>query len=152
MSIRVGDRVHDAEHGVAIVREVRKVEFADGAEVCVIEVLATGVIRSRPAVALVRAEVAIEEVYRVLRSKDPPSAEPWAATRRRYVHRIASGHPLLIAFVLRELAPLVVGKKLCADQRALYQRARTLVVREVATMRGVAEDVVEREIDAIFGT
>jgi CarD family transcriptional regulator len=90
-------------------------------------------------------------VYDVLRDKEAPRFDgSWQDQYREYTHRIATGDPLMVAGVLRELHRLGTERALSSGERTMYDQVRSLVVEEVAAVREVEEAVVQAEIDAIF--
>src|SRR5688500_278629 len=156
MPFKVGEQLYVPEHGVGV---IRRIEHRLEGTIYVMSIVGTGLVYSVPLVQLevrgIRALIpasAVERVYDVLRADEEPSHDPWKRRRPEYAHRLATGDPLQVAFVLRELARLEARKKLSAGEREMYDRARSLVVHELAAVRGVNEHVVQKEIDEIFAT
>jgi CarD family transcriptional regulator len=66
------------------------------------------------------------------------------------MEKIKTGSVFEIAEVLRDLCVLRVTKDLSFGERRMLEQARSLLVRELALAKGVAEDKVGAEIDALF--
>lgn len=153
----VGDEVYIPRRGVGVVRSITT---GGDDQSYVIEFLKGGITQTVPVTQLWhlggRAPLpssAVDMVYDVLRDQETPMFHgSWNARYREYTHRIATGDPLMVARVLRDLQLLAAERALSAGEREMYDQVRSLVVEEIAVARAVGEDVVQAEIDAIFPT
>ncbi len=94
----------------------------------------------------------IEEVYEVLRRRgEKISTATWNRRYREYMEKIRTGSLIEIATVLRDLCLLRSDKDLSYGERNMLENARALLVQELALAKNLGEDVVEREIEALFG-
>ena len=93
----------------------------------------------------------IKEVYDILRSKEVSvDGQTWNRRYREYMEKIKTGSVFEIAEVLRDLSVLRVTKELSFGERKMLDTARGLLVKELAIAKGVGEDKIVGEIDAIF--
>jgi CarD family transcriptional regulator len=93
----------------------------------------------------------VKEVYAILRSRDVPrDTQTWNRRYREYMEKIKTGSVFEIAEVMRDLAVLRASKELSFGERRMLETARGLLVKELALAKGVPEDKVGGEIDAIF--
>ena len=93
----------------------------------------------------------VKEVYAILRSRDVPrDTQTWNRRYREYMEKIKTGSVFEIAEVMRDLAVLRASKELSFGERRMLETARGLLIKELAIAKGVAEDKIAGEIDAIF--
>ena len=73
----------------------------------------------------------IEELQNILKIRDiEPSNQTWNRRYREYMAKIATGEPLQIAEVLRDLALLKLKKSLSFGERKMYDQAMDLLIEE----------------------
>ena len=96
----------------------------------------------------------VEEVYKILRKKEPSQIDhqTWNRRYREYMEKIHTGQVQEIAEVLRALFLLKHYKDLSFGERKLLDQAETLLVKELSLAQNIEEEEVEKELDAIFGT
>jgi CarD family transcriptional regulator len=93
----------------------------------------------------------VKEVYSILRSRDiPRDTQTWNRRYREYMEKIKTGSVFEIAEVLRDLSVLRATKELSFGERKMLETARQLIVKELALAKGVGDDKIGGEIDAIF--
>ena len=93
----------------------------------------------------------VKEVYAILKSRDiPRDTQTWNRRYREYMEKIKTGSVFEIAEVLRDLSVLRATKDLSFGERKMLETARGLMVKELALAKGVPEDKISAEIDAIF--
>jgi CarD family transcriptional regulator len=93
----------------------------------------------------------VKEVYSILKSRDVPrDTQTWNRRYREYMEKIKTGSVFEIAEVLRDLCVLRFTKELSFGERKMLDTARGLLVKELALAKGVADDKIAGEIDAIF--
>ncbi len=159
MQYTVGDKVVVPALGVGIVKAIESLDMAGATyEVYTIKVLDDGSmfqvpVQSASANGLrpIMGPEALAQVDAVLRDHDiQPRREPWNQRFRAYNSQIASGDPVEVARVLRDLSCIQQGKALSSGERRIYDRAHTLVVQELVHARDVDEPTIRRELNAIF--
>ena len=93
----------------------------------------------------------VKEVYAILKSRDiPRDTQTWNRRYREYMEKIKTGSVFEIAEVLRDLSVLRATKDLSFGERKMLETARGLILKELALAKGVTEDKISAEIDAIF--
>jgi CarD family transcriptional regulator len=92
-----------------------------------------------------------KEVYSILKSRDVPrDTQTWNRRYREYMEKIKTGSVFEIAEVLRDLCVLRSTKELSFGERKMLDTARGLIIKELALAKGVGDDKIGAEIDAIF--
>ena len=93
----------------------------------------------------------VKEVYSILKSRDiPRDTQTWNRRYREYMEKIKTGSVFEIAEVLRDLCVLRTTKELSFGERKMLETARGLIIKELALAKGVGDDKIGAEIDAIF--
>lgn len=98
------------------------------------------------------SEAEVREIFRILKVTDIPlDTQTWNRRYRGFVEKLATGSVFSVAEVLRDLSRVKVVKDgLSFSERQMLERARTLIVKEIAVARSQAEDQVREQIEAIF--
>jgi CarD family transcriptional regulator len=93
----------------------------------------------------------VKEVYSILKSRDVPrDTQTWNRRYREYMEKIKTGSVFEIAEVMRDLCVLRTTKELSFGERKMLDTARGLITKELALAKGVGDDKIGAEIDAIF--
>ncbi len=93
----------------------------------------------------------VKEVFEILRSRDiPRDTQTWNRRYREYMEKIKTGSVFEIAEVMRDLSVLRATKDLSFGERKMLETARGLLVKELALAKGVTEDKILADVDAIF--
>jgi CarD family transcriptional regulator len=93
----------------------------------------------------------VRRVYGILREKEVSvDSTTWNRRYREYMEKIKTGSVFEIAEVLRDLCVLRLTKELSFGERKMLETARGLLIKELAIAKGVGEDKIFTEIDAIF--
>jgi CarD family transcriptional regulator len=93
----------------------------------------------------------VKEVYSILKSRDiPRDTQTWNRRYREYMEKIKTGSVFEIAEVLRDLCVLRMTKELSFGERKMLENSRTLIIKELALAKGVGDEKIGAEIDAIF--
>ena len=74
----------------------------------------------------------------------------WNRRQREYNEKIKTGSVFEIAEVMRDLYVLKKGKTLSFGERSMMDKARTLLIKELALAKEVEEDVIEKKIEKFF--
>jgi len=155
----VGDKAVYPVHGVAevIALENRDIGGSQTA-VYILKILDTGMKIMVPTVNagsvglrdLISAKQ-VKEVYEILKSRDVPrDTQTWNRRYREYMEKIKTGSVFEIAEVMRDLAVLRQTKDLSFGERKMLETARGLLIKELALAKGVGEDKLAAEVDAMF--
>ena len=155
----VGDKAVYPAHGVAEVMALEQRDIGgNNFSVYVLKVLETGlkiILPTSNAVAvglrdLITAKQ-VKEVYSILKSRDiPRDTQTWNRRQREYMEKIKTGSVFEIAEVLRDLSVLRLTKELSFGERKMLEMARGLLTKELAIAKGVGEDKIAADLEAIF--
>jgi CarD family transcriptional regulator len=161
VQFKVGDRAVYPAHGVGVIKAIETNDF-EGTSLTyyVLKILDNGMTIMVPlqnADAIGMRDVIdashVETIYGVLRDRDTPTdKQTWNRRYREYMQRIKTGDPLEIGRVLRDLAIMKKDKNLSFGERKMYDQAKSLLVQEISVAKDIREDVIEKEIAAIFET
>ena len=93
----------------------------------------------------------VKEVLSILKERDiPRDTQTWNRRYREYMEKIKTGSVFEIAEVMRDLSVLRATKDLSFGERKMLETARGLLIKELAIAKGVGEDKIGAEVDAIF--
>ena len=158
-TFRVGDLAVYPAHGVAQIVGVETREISANKQTFyILKILENGMkimIPTRNAGAvglreLIRADE-VDEVFAILKSREVAvEGQTWNRRYREYMEKIKTGSVFEIAEVLRDLQRLKGDKELSFGERKMLDTARGLMIKELALAKGVGEDKISAEIDAIF--
>ena len=155
----VGDKAVYPVHGVA---EVVALESRDiggsNTPVYILKILDTGMKIMVPTINAgsvglrdLISSKQVKEVISILKSRDiPRDTQTWNRRYREYMEKIKTGSVFEIAEVMRDLCVLRTTKELSFGERKMLDTARGLLTKELALAKGVGEDKISAEIDAIF--
>ncbi|MCC7536982.1 MAG: CarD family transcriptional regulator [Deltaproteobacteria bacterium] len=97
------------------------------------------------------SEEEIREIFEILREKTIAfDNQTWNRRYRGFMDKIKTGSIFDVAEVMRDLYRLKTSKSLSFGEKRMLETARNLIVKEIAVARGKTEEVVRREIEAIF--
>lgn len=98
------------------------------------------------------SEAQIREVFRVLKVRDVVlDTQTWNRRYRALVEKMNTASIVEVAEVLRDLTlQRSVKEVLSFSERQMLERARLLLIKEISVARGVAEDKVRAQVDAVF--
>ena len=155
----VGDKTVYPVHGVAEVVALESRDIGGNkTSVYILKILDTGLKIMVPTINagsvglrdLITSKQ-VKEVYSILKSRDiPRDTQTWNRRYREYMEKIKTGSVFEIAEVLRDLSVLRLTKDLSFGERKMLDTARGLLTKELALAKGVTEDKIVAEIDAIF--
>jgi CarD family transcriptional regulator len=159
VNFKVGDKVVYPNHGIGVIEEISRPAGNAGERVfyC-LRILAnqstvlvptsnTDQVGLRKVVS--RKEV--DRVFRILRSTDVAVAADWKGRYQENSDRMRTGSIEEVAQVLKNLALLSQNKSLSYRERKMLDKARYLVVSEIAEVSKVPEAKVEEKIDKAIG-
>ena len=92
------------------------------------------------------------EVLEVLEEKKiAVTSQPWNRRYREYTEMLNSGSLYEVAKVLRDLSLIKTDKDLSFGERGLLDKAKSLLVTELAVSRRCKEQRVQTEIEEMLG-
>jgi CarD family transcriptional regulator len=158
-SFNVGEKTVYPGHGVAELVALEEQEISGHALVFyVLRVLENNMtVRvPKPKAAAVGLRHLVEapevaQVYEVLKHRgDKISTATWNRRYREYMEKIKTGSLVEIATVLRDLCLLRSDKELSFGERKMLDTARSLLVQELALVKGQQEPDIAKELDELF--
>ena len=155
MEFRVGEKVVYPNHGVGIIEQVtsRSVngipeEFymlrihANSSLVMV----PTANVKSVGMRKIIR-KVDCEGLFKLLEEDFFEPASDWKGRYKQNLDKMKSGRLQDIADVLKTLNYISARKTLSFREKKMYERARYLIISEIAVINGMDEGDVERQVD-----
>lgn len=157
---KIGDKAVYRNHGVAIITGIETIEmYGSHQNVYVLEVMDSKRDRVMIPVDKVNSvglrnlitEEEVEEVFDILRERpDTFDQQTWNRRQRKYTEKINTGSIYDVAEVLRDLYLLKFDKTLSFGEKRMLDRAKQLLVKELAIARGQEETEVEEDLETIF--
>ncbi len=155
MAFKVGDRLVYPNHGVGIVEGLQESMLDGSARPCyqlrllgnnsrvMVPVSNSDRIGLRP---LTRRNE-LGGVFRVLEDGNVELSGDWKGRYKQNLDKMRSGRLTEIADVLKNLSWVQKQKALSFREKKMYERARYLIVSEIAQINGLPEAEVEGEVD-----
>jgi CarD family transcriptional regulator len=94
----------------------------------------------------------VDHLFKLLQEDIFEPEADWKGRYKDHSEKMRTGSIFQVAEVLRNLMYLSFKKSLSFREKRMLDRAKQLIVSEVATVRGVAEKSVEEQIDRIMTT
>lgn len=94
----------------------------------------------------------IRRIFQILKVKDVPiDTQTWNRRQRAFVEKLSTGSVFEVAEVMRDLERVKdVKDALSFSERQMLERARQLLIKEIAVSRNKTDDIVRAQIDALF--
>ena len=155
MEFKIGDKVVYPNHGIGIIEKIQTKQVAGSEETyCTLRILANdstvmvplsnmGTIGIRPVLASRR----VETVLTLLRDGQVDLQGDWKGRFLENSEKMRSGHVEKVAEVLKSLSYLSSVKTLSYRERKMLDRARFLVVSELAEASQQPIDKIESQVD-----
>lgn len=158
MRFKVGDKVVYPNQGVGEIHEVcLKDIMGREEEFYMLRILANDSTVMIPVsnvenVGLRRlsSEEELESLFDVLQSNDYEPDQDWKNRYKENVEKMKTGSIVEVGQVLQNLYFLSFSKPLSFREKKMYDRARQLVISEISTVRGEAENRVEDSVEAML--
>jgi CarD family transcriptional regulator len=97
------------------------------------------------------SEQEINDIFEILKEETIAfDNQTWNRRYRGFMDKIKTGSVYDVAEVLRDLYRLKAEKSLSFGERQMLEKARSLIVKEIAVARRRSEDKVVAEIEEIF--
>jgi CarD family transcriptional regulator len=159
MQFKLGDKAVHPKHGVGEITSVDERELGGTRAVFyVLRILDNGMKIMVPANAAaaggLRSIMSSKEADAVLdtmRAREVAvDVQPWSRRFRAYTEMVQSGLPHEVAKVLRDMHRLKFDKDLSFGERHLLDRAKSLLMKELAFAKKVPEEKLAQEVASIF--
>lgn len=94
----------------------------------------------------------IRRIFQILKVKDVPiDTQTWNRRQRAFVEKLSTGSVFEVAEVMRDLERVKdVKDALSFSERQMLERARQLLIKEIAVSRNKPDESVRAQIDALF--
>jgi CarD family transcriptional regulator len=156
MTFKAGDRVVYPHHGAAIIEKTETKEvFGEQTEYLVLRMAHGEMTLSVP---VDKAEDVgmrwpisgedVEDLFEVLQRRDVREPANWSRRFKNHQEKLKSGDVYQVAEVVRNLALRDGEKGLSAGEKALYNKARSVLVSELSFALDVPEDDATEKVDA----
>lgn len=155
MAFKVGDRLVYPNHGVGVVETIQKSLLEGSNAPCyqfrlignnsrvIVPVGNSDRIGLRP---LTRRKD-VGSVFHVLENAALPPSDDWKGRYKENLEKMRSGRLTDIAAVLKNLAWVQRQKALSFREKKMYERARYLIVSEIAQINGLHEGEVATAVE-----
>ncbi|MCZ6777449.1 MAG: CarD family transcriptional regulator [Acidobacteria bacterium] len=159
MAFKVGDKVVYPNHGIGVIEDIamRAENGGDSAFYCLriysnkSTVMVPTANTDQVGLRKVVSKKQLDRVFRILRSSDMTVASDWKGRYQENSDRMRTGSIEEVAQVLKNLALLSQSKSLSYRERKMLDKARYLVVSEIAEVSRQSEQKVEEKIDRAIG-
>ncbi|MBI4446765.1 MAG: CarD family transcriptional regulator [Acidobacteria bacterium] len=158
MSFKIGDKVVYPNHGVGIIQQVCKHNIAGRQEEFYTLKIASNnstvmiPIGNVDQVGLRRLcnEKQLKKLFQILKDNFSTPNPDWKDRYKDNVEKMKTGSIFDVAEVLKNLYFLSFQKSLSFREKKMFDRARQLVVSEIATVRGQTAEIVESRVDDLL--
>lgn len=98
------------------------------------------------------SEGEIRRIFQILKVRDVPiDTQTWNRRQRAFVEKLSTGSVFEVAEVMRDLERVKdVKDALSFSERQMLERARQLLIKEIAVSRNKSDETVRAQIDALF--
>jgi len=159
MDFRVGDKVVYPNHGVGIVEQITHNHLNGRADhFYLVRILSNGLRVTVPCLNAdcvgLRRIIKPAEVPRVLhalKNGKNDSAHDWKSRFKQNSEKMRTGSLYEVAAVLKSLVVLSQDKILSFREKKMLDRARQLLVAELAVARNVTETTIEQALEKSLG-
>ncbi|HEV8200923.1 MAG TPA: CarD family transcriptional regulator [Candidatus Polarisedimenticolia bacterium] len=155
MQFKIGDKVVYPNHGLGIIEQIEKREVGDRLE----EFLRLRIVGNDSTVMVPRGNTAnvglrpivsrkeIESVFDVLKDTRIKVFDDWKGRFQENSDKMRTGSITEVAMVFKSLTHLSLQKNLSYRERRMLDRARYLIVSEIAEVEKMKTEDVEIKVD-----
>ncbi len=156
MEFRIGDKVVYPNHGVGIIEQVtsRAVDGGIPEEFYLLRIHSNASVVMVPTANVKSVGLRriikrgdVEGLFKLLQGDFFEPESDWKGRYKDHSEKMRTGSIFQVAEVLRNLVYLSFKKSLSFREKRMLDRAKQLIVSEVATVRGLNEKSVEDQID-----
>lgn len=155
MRFDVGDKVVYPNHGVGVIEEIRQREIAGADQdfyhlrILSNETMVMVPVGNSKAVGLrkIFTKSDVKKLFKLLRDAEFETYSNWKGRYKGNAEKMRSGHLFEMADVLKNLVHLSQRKTLSYREKRMYEKAKYLIISEVATVEGLTEQQVQEKIE-----
>ena len=159
MTFKIGDKAVHPKHGVGEVTAIEHRELGGTQGMFyILKILDNGMkvmvptnAASQAGLRGIMSQKEADAVLETMRAREVAvDLQPWSRRFRAYTEMVQSGLPHEVAKVLRDMHRLKFDKDLSFGERHLLDRAKSLLMKELAFAKRVTEAVLAEEVAGIF--
>ncbi|MEE8350184.1 MAG: CarD family transcriptional regulator [Acidobacteriota bacterium] len=158
MDYKVGEKVIYPNQGVGVIEEICTKNIAgQNEEFYMLRIVSNNstvmIPTSNVEVVGIRklcGEKEVKQLFKILKAELNEHNPDWKNRYKGNVERMNSGSIFEVAKVLKNLFFLSFQKSLSFREKKMFDRARQLVVSEIATVQDKAQDDVEKAVDKLL--
>jgi CarD family transcriptional regulator len=155
MDFRIGDKVVYPNHGVGIIEEIKsRIDNGNDEKFYMLRIHSNSSLVMVPlsnvkSVGLRRIikKTEVEGLFKLLQEDFFEPEADWKGRYKDHSEKMRTGSIFHVAEVLRNLMYLSYKKSLSFREKRMLDRAKQLIVSEIATVRGANEKAIEDQID-----
>ena len=156
MEFRIGDKVVYPNHGVGIIEQVtrRTVDGSQPEEFYMLRIHSNASLVMVPTANVKSVGLRkiikrgdVDGLFKLLQEDFFEPESDWKGRYKDHSEKMRTGSIFQVAEVLRNLVYISFRKSLSFREKRMLDRAKQLIVSEVATVRGLNEKSVEDQID-----
>jgi len=159
VAFKIGDKLVYPNHGVGVVERIQESLLDGSPSPCYqLRLMANNSrvmvpVRNSDRIGLrpLTRRTEVGSVFRVLENGDVQPSGDWKGRYKQNLDKMRSGRLTEIADVLKNLSWVQKQKALSFREKKMFERARYLIVSEIAQINGLAENEVETEVDKALG-
>lgn len=155
MEFKIGDKVVYPNHGIGVIEQIDKRSLGDRLE----EFLTLRILANDSTVMVPRGNTTnvglrrvitrkeVDEVFDVLKDTKIQVFDDWKGRFQENSDKMRTGSITEVARVFKSLTHLAVQKNLSYRERRMLDKAKYLIVSEIAEVERISPDQVEAKID-----
>ena len=155
MGFKVGDKVVYPNHGIGVIEQIEKQEIGDyDAEFLRLRIMANDSMvmvpkRNTVNVGLrpIVSKKEVDQVFDVLKDNKVKVFDDWKGRFQANSDKMRTGAITEVALVFKSLSHLALQKNLSYRERRMLDRARYLIVSEIAEVSKLSEAEAEVKVD-----
>src|ERR1051325_2162703 len=152
LGFKVGEKLVYPNHGVTVVEQIGESPIMDaGASYYHLRLLAPSRNTDRVGLRRLYQPKEIKGLISLLEQKGPKSNTDWKGRYRENLEKMKTGRLEDVAEVLKNLNEVQKRKSLSFREKKMYDRAKYLLVSEVAIVKGIpeieAEKLIQKSLD-----
>ena len=155
MGFKVGDKVVYPNHGIGVIEQIEKQEIGDyDAEFLRLRIMANDsmvMVPKRKTVNVglrpIVSKKEVDQVFDVLKDNKVKVFDDWKGRFQANSDKMRTGAITEVALVFKSLSHLALEKNLSYRERRMLDRARYLIVSEIAEVSKLSEAEAEVKVD-----
>lgn len=155
MRFDIGDKVVYPNHGVGIIEDIRERDIAGAQhDFYHLRILANETVVMVPVgnsrqvgLRKIFGKPKVKKLFLHLRDADFEMQTNWKGRYKENAEKMRSGELFEMADVLKNLMHLAEKKALSYREKRMYEKAKYLIISEIAMVQGRAENLVQGEVE-----